>query len=150
MRVVFVLSLGLVAGLFGCGGHVVTKKDVIARADQICESAASSVRAIAPPAGGSMSALAGYYGEVTPIIEREVRALRALPHPSQDRRVLKSYLDAIASSAGEYAALVRAAQAGDVGAFAAASAALRSNPAAGLAARYGMTECGGSLGTGAS
>jgi hypothetical protein len=97
-----------------------------------------------------MSELARYYKRVTPIVQAEVKQLRALPRPSQDRALLNQYLDAIGSSASEYEALVTAARSGDRAALESTSAALRSNPAASLAARYGITECGGSLGTAAS
>jgi hypothetical protein len=144
------LSVGVALAVSACGGHAITKKDVIARGDQICQAAASSARAVPPPTGQSMPELARYYRQVTPIVQAEVKQLRALPRPSQDLALLNQYLDAIASSAGEYTALVRAAQNGDRAALASAGAALRSNAAAGLATRYGITECGGSIGTAAS
>jgi hypothetical protein len=142
------LSAVVTAALAACGSNAVTKKDVIARGNQICETAASSVRAVPPPGGQSLAELARYYKQVTPIVQTEVKQLRALPRPAQDRALLTRYLDAIASSAIEYNALAAAAQAGDRGALASASAALRSNPAASLATRYGITECGQSPGTG--
>ena len=146
---------GLLAGaslaLAGCGAsHTVTKNDVIARGNVICATAASAVRSVPPPSGGSASALAHYFKRVTPIVDTEVRQLRALPRPPQDRTLLSRYLDAIASSAAEYHALAGAAQRGDRGALASASAALRSNPAASLAARYGIADCAASPGTAAS
>jgi hypothetical protein len=144
------LPAAVAVALGGCGGHTINKKDVIARGNQICETAASSVRAVHPPSGGSLSELALYYKRVTPIVETEVTQLQALPRPPQDGALLNRYLDAIASSSTEYRALTAAAQAGDRGALASASAALRSNPAASLAASYGITGCGGSPGTGAS
>jgi hypothetical protein len=144
------LSVGVAVAVSACGGHAVTKNDVIARGNQICQTAATSARAVPPPTGQSISELARYYKQVTPIVQAEVKQLQALPRPSQDLSLLNRYLDAIASSAGEYGALVTAAQNGDRAALASASAALRSNPAASLATAYGITECGGSLGTAAS
>jgi len=142
--------LAAALALSACGGTAITKKDVIARGNQICETAASAVRSINPPNGESVAALAQYYKRVTPIVATEVRQLRALPRPSQDRGLLNRYLAAIASSAAEYEALAAAAQHGDRGALASAGAALRSNPAAGLASRYGIAGCGESSGTAAS
>jgi hypothetical protein len=136
--------------LAACGGHTITKADVIARGNQICETAASSVRALPPPGGQSLSDLARYYKQVTPIVRAEVNQLRALPRPAQDRTLLNRYLDAIASSASDYETLAAAARDGDRAELATAAAALRSNPAAGLATSYGITRCGGSLGTAAS
>jgi hypothetical protein len=136
--------------LAACGGHTTTKADVIARGNQICETAASSVRALTPPSGQSLSGLASYYKQVTPIVGAEVNQLQALPRPSQDRALLNRYLEAIARSATDYESLAAAARNGDRAALATASAALRSNPAAGLATSYGITRCGGSLGTAAS
>lgn len=144
------LLAGMAAVLAACGSHTITKSDVIARGNQICETAASSVRSVTPPSGESLSQLAQYYQRVTPIVQTEAQQLRALPRPSQDRALLNRYLAAIASSATEYRALAAAAQDGDRGALASASAALRSNPAAGLAVRYGIAQCGASPGTAAS
>jgi hypothetical protein len=136
--------------LCACGGQALTKKDVIARGNQICETAARAVRSITPPTSQTLAALAQYYKRVTPIVAAEVRQLQALPRPSQDRGLLNRYLAAIASSAAEYEALAAAAQHGDRGALAIAGAALRANPAAGLASRYGIVGCGDSSGTAAS
>ncbi len=144
------VRLGAALALAACGSHTITKMDVIARGNQICETAASSVRSVTPPSGGSLSGLAQYYKRVTPIVQTEVKQLRALPRPPQDRALLNRYLDAISSSATEYKALAAAAQDGDRAALASASAALRSNPAASLAVRYGIAQCGASPGTAAS
>jgi hypothetical protein len=143
-------ALGVTVAVSACGGHTITKNDVIARGNQICQTAASSVRAVSPPGGGAASDLTRYYAQITPVVEAEVKQLRALPRPSQDRALLDQYLAAIAGSAAEYQALVTAARSGDRASLQSASAALRANPAASLATRYGITECGGSLGTAAS
>ena len=145
-----VASVLAAVALAGCGGHTITKADVIARGNQICETAASSVRALAPLSGQSLSELARYYKQVTPIVQAEVNQLRALPRPSQDRSLLNRYLQAIASSATDYEALAAAARNGDRATLAIAGATLRSNLGASLATRYGITRCGGSLGTAAS
>lgn len=144
------LLAGMAVALAACGSHTITKKDVIARGNQICQTAARSVRSVAPPRGESLPGLAQYYTRVTPIVQTEVKQLRALPRPAQDRALLNRYLEAVSSSATAYQALAAAAQAGDRGALESASAALRSNPAARLAVRYGITECGASPGTAAS
>jgi hypothetical protein len=144
------LLIAAAVSLAGCGGHTITKDDVIAQGDQICETAASSVRALSPPAGQSLGELARYYRQVTPIVEAEVTKLRALPRPARDRALLLEYLSAVGRSAGEYEALVHATRTGDRAALVAAAAALRGNPAPSLANRYGMTRCGGSVGTAAS
>ncbi len=148
LRLVALLAASL--ALCACGGQAITKRDVIARGNQICERAASAVRSITPPNGESPAALAQYYKRVTPIVATEVRQLQALPRPSQDRGLLNRYLAALAGSAAEYEALAAAAQHGDLGALASAGAALRANPAAGLASRYGIAGCGESSGTAAS
>jgi hypothetical protein len=150
------LNLGLAPllaaslALCACGGTAITKKDVIARGNQICETAASAVRSVSPPNSESLAALAQYYKRVAPIVATEVKQLQALPRPSPDRALLNRYLAAITSSASEYEALAAAARNGDSGALASAGAALRANPAAGLAARYGIAGCGVSSGTAAS
>lgn len=143
--------VGTTVALAACGGgHATTKQDVIAQANQICATAAGSLRSLTPPSGRSLAGLARYYRRVTPIVESEVKQLRALPRPPQDVALLNRFVAAIERSAADYHALARATRDGDRAAFARASAALRSNPAASLATRYGITECGGSLGTSAS
>lgn len=144
------LLVAAAGALAGCGGHTITKDDVIAQGNQICETAASSVRALSPPTGQSLGQLARYYRQVTPIVDAEVKKLRALPRPAQDRALLAQYLDAVGRSASQYATLAAAARTGDRAALVSAAAVLRSNPAASLANRYGITRCGGSLGTAAS
>ena len=66
-----------------CGGHTVTKKDVIARANGICITALRSMRELPPPAG--TTGLADYLDKVAPIVENEATQTRALPRPAQDR-----------------------------------------------------------------
>ncbi len=146
------MAIGACAALAGCGGssHAATKKEVIARGDQICQTADSQVRAVPPPAAGSPSSLASYYRNVTPIVRTEVQQLLALPRPAKDRTLLTRYLAAISLAAGQYQALAAAAARGDSAAVAGTGAALRANPAGDLAGRYGLTGCGGSLGTSAS
>jgi hypothetical protein len=134
----------------GCGGHTATKSDVIARASQICETAATSVREVAPPSGQSMPELARYFAQVAPIVRGEVTQLSALPRPAEDRAVLDQYVAAAEQSANAFRGLAAAARAGDRAALASAGAALRANPAGTLAARYGIPRCAGSLGTAAS
>jgi hypothetical protein len=135
------------AGLAACGGQAATKSDVIARGNEICESASSSVRSIPAPTDQSLAQLGLYYDQVTPIVQREAKQLRALPTPAQDRALLRRYQSAVGESARAYSALAAAARQGDPAGVASAGAALRSSPASALALRYGLTRCGGSLGT---
>jgi hypothetical protein len=133
-----------------CGGHAVTKKDVIARANAICINALRAVRSVPPPAGatGSPAALAAYLQKVAPIIETEASATKALPRPAQDRVLLNRYVTALADGATQYRALSAAAKHGDSAGFAHALAVLRESPAPALAARYGLNRCNASAGTG--
>jgi hypothetical protein len=142
-----VLLLAVVASSACGGAQPATKGDVVARANQICATAASAIRSLAPPASQSLRALSRYYRRVTPIVRTEVAQLRALPRPAQDRPLLARFLGAVERSARDFRRLAAAARAGDRDGFDTASAALRSSPASSLAARYGMKECGGSLGT---
>lgn len=150
-RLAVVSALLLGSLLSACGSSGESKPDFVARANAICENALRDVRDIAPPAVGggatSLPSLAPYLHSVTPIVETEVKQLRALPRPSADRAVLGSYMAAIGKSAADYRALDHAARIGDRGAFASALAELRASPAASLAARYGLAECAGSAGT---
>ncbi len=143
-----VLAACLVAT--ACGGHTVTKKDVVARANAICINALRAVRSVPPPAGatGSPAAMAAYLEKVAPIIETEASATKALPRPAQDRALLNRYVAALADGATQYRALSAAARNGDSAGFAHALAVLRESPAPALAARYGLTRCNASAGTG--
>jgi hypothetical protein len=135
-----------------CGGHTVTKKDVIARANGICINALRAVRSLPPPSGGarSPSALAPYLQKVAPIVEKEASETRALPRPTQDRALLNRYVAAVTASANQYRALADAAKNGDSAALSQGLAALRASPVPALAARYGLTRCNVSAGSGAS
>jgi len=150
LRAVATAAAACALGLAGCGSHAATKQDVIARGNQICDTAAAAVRAVPPPAGTSTQALARYYEQVLPIVDKEASQLQALPRPAQNRSTLKAYVDAIAASVTAYHKVVAAAQQGDSGTVASESAKLRASPAAGLAQLYGMTDCARSPGTSAS
>jgi hypothetical protein len=135
-----------------CGGHTVTKKDVIARANGICITALRAARSLPPPAGGtgSPAALAGYLDKLVPIVDKEASQTRALPRPAQDRAVLNRYVAAVTAGARQYRALATAAKQGDAAAVTQGLAALRASPAAALAAQYGLTRCNASASTGVS
>jgi hypothetical protein len=135
-------------GIAACGGHTATKQDVIARANAICAGAERDLRATPPPAGGtSLSGLATYLRAVTPILQREVSNLQALPRPATDRALLNRYLSAVATSGATYRALAAAAGRGDQDAVNQALAQLGASPASSLAARYGLNQCAGTSGT---
>jgi hypothetical protein len=135
-----------------CGGHTVTKKDVVARANGICINALRAVRSVPPPAGaaGSPTALATYLQKVVPIVQKEASETRALPRPAQDGAVLDRYVAAVTATASRYEALARAAKRGDSAAVSQGLAALRASPVPALAARYGLTRCSVSAGSGVS
>jgi hypothetical protein len=124
--------------LAACGGGV-TKKDVIARADGICANAVRAVRAAQASIGGAQ--------KVAAAIAREAKQLRALPRPAEDHALLDRYIAAIGRLATEYRDVANALRAGNQGAVSTALAALRTNPAAALAARYGLRECAGARAT---
>jgi hypothetical protein len=139
-------------GATACGGHPVTKKDVVARANGICISTLRAVRSVPPPSGGagSPSALARYLQKVAPIVGQEASDTRALPRPAQDRALLNRYVTAVTASADQYRALASAAKRGDSAAVSQGLAALRASPVSALAARYGLTRCNVSAGSGVS
>lgn len=133
-----------------CGGHTVTKEDVIARGNAICGAALRDLRATPPPAAGetSLPGLAAYLRAVMPILQREVSNLQMLPRPAADRALLDQYVSAVAKSGATYRALAAAARRGDQDAVNQALAQLEANPASSLAARYGLNQCAGTAGTG--
>lgn len=133
-----------------CGGHTVTKKEVIARANGICISALRAVRSVPAPAGGTgaPAALATYLDKVVPIVEKEASDTRALPRPAKDRVLLDRYIAAVSAGASQYRALETAAKNGNAEAVAHGLAALRLSPAPALAVQYGLNRCNASAGTG--
>jgi hypothetical protein len=135
-----------------CGGHTVTKRDVVARANAICFNTLIAVRSVPPPAGdpSSPTALAGYLHTVLPIIEKEASDTRALPRPAKDRAVLDRYVAAVTAGAKLNGSLAADAKRGDSAAVSSDLAALRESPGPALAARYGLIRCNASAGTGIS
>ena len=135
-----------------CGSHTATKNDVIARANGICANALRDIRATPSGSGGttSLTALAAYLRSVLPILKREASDLRALPKPANGRPLLHQYLSAVGRSTATYRALTAAAARGDQAAVNQALAQLRANPASALAARYGLSQCAGTVGTAVS
>jgi hypothetical protein len=138
--------LGL--GVAACGGHTVTKKDVVARANGICTTALHAMREVPAPTGTAN--VSPYLAKVLPIVEKEAKDTQALPRPAQDRALLNRYVAAVTATATQYRALATAAEHADGAAVAQGLAALRANPAPALAARYGLTRCNASAGTGVS
>lgn len=139
---------GCVLALAGCGSHAETKQDFVARADAICAATTRDLRTVSgtPPSG--VAAVARYLSGVIPLLERELKQLRALPRPAARRVELGRYLAAQAQIVARYRTLADAARHGDAGAVNQALAALSSSPAAGLASSYGLADCAGASGTG--
>jgi hypothetical protein len=142
-------ALTLAALLAGCGSSY-TKRDFVASADAICASAVRQTRSIAPPSfttskAQQLSALAGYLAVVSPIVQSEVKQIRALQRPTGTARssaALAGYVAALSQVAGDYGKLAAAARRGDAQGVASAEAALRASPVASLAAGYGLRSCG--------
>lgn len=134
------------------GGHAATKQDVIARGNAICAGALRDIRALPSPAtgGASTAALAKYLQQVVPIIHTEITNLRALPRPTRDRALLDRYLAAMTATEAQYHALIAAARSGNSAAVSDALSTLAASPAAGLADRYGLTQCASAAGTAVS
>jgi hypothetical protein len=148
------IALTAVICVAGCGANY-TKRDFLARADGICNTAVREIRSIAPPASpaGQPEAVAvgAYFKKLVPIAESEVAQLRALRRPpgsAADAANLSRYLHTLAGDAGVYRQLGVAAASGDSTGVASAEAQLRASPVAGLAAAYGLRQCGNAGGTG--
>ena len=120
----------------------------MARANAICMKTLGQTRAITPPASTSQpgGAFAAYLGQLVPLVQSEAEQIRALKRPgggtAQDRQMLSRYLAALGQVAAAYGQLEGAAKRGDVQAIASVEAMLRANPAADLAASYGLRACG--------
>jgi hypothetical protein len=138
-----VVAVALV--LAGCGSA--SKKDVIARADAICAGTQRDLRALTPPTGSSLSALASYFGQVVLITDNEATQVHKLPRPKQDLAALDRWIQSVQLAAGDFRALASAAKLADRQAFDTALAALRTSDETGLAERYGARVCAASSGT---
>lgn len=140
--------LALAASISACGGSSYTKADFLARANAICTKTLNQTRAITPPASSTQpgGALAAYLGQLVPLVQSEADQIRALKRPgggtAQDRLMLSQYLAALGQVAAAYRELEAAARRGDAQAIASVEATLRANPAAALAASYGLRVCG--------
>jgi hypothetical protein len=146
-RVYGLLTAALLVSACGGGGGY-TKADFVARANAICTKTLNQTRAIIPPAstappGGEFAA---YLGQLVPLVQSETDQIRALKRPSggtaEDRRMLSQYLAALGQVVTAYRQLKAAAKQGDAQAIANVEATLRANPAADLAASYGLRSCG--------
>lgn len=142
----------LAVAVSACGGHTVTKQDVIAQGNAICAGALRDIRALPSPAlaGSSTAALAKYLAQVLPIIHTEVAGLQKLARPARDRALLNRFLAAIGSTEAQYRTLYAAARAGDSAAVSEALSALGGGPSATLASQYGLTQCANASGTAVS
>jgi hypothetical protein len=135
--------------LAGCGGASSnTKTDFVARANAICTQTLDQTRAVTPPTSTAQSGggLAAYLGHLVPLLQSEADQIRALKRPAggtaRDRLMLSRYLAALGQVVTAYRELEAAAKRGDAQAIASVEAALRANPAADLAASYGLRSCG--------
>lgn len=146
-------AIAAALAIVGCGsGHTATKQDVVARGNAICAGALRDIRALPAPAtaGGSTGGLAKYLQQVLPIVHKEIAGLRALPRPARDRVLLDQYLAAMGAAESKYRAVLAAARSGDSAAVSDALSTLAASPAAGLADRYGLTQCASASGTAVS
>lgn len=139
--------LVLAAVVASCGGSGYTKSDFVARADAICTSTLSQTRALSPPASTSQpgGALAGYLGQLVPLVQSEAAQLRALKRPPDNAResaTLTSYYNALAQIVASYRQLEAAARSGDTQTVTDVEATLRASPIAALATSYGLKSCG--------
>ncbi len=141
------LTVALLVSACGGGGHY-KKADFVARADGICTKTLNQTRAITQPSPTSQpgGALAAYLGQLVPLLQSEANQIRALKRPTdgtaQDRRTLSQYLVALGQVVAAYRQLEAAAKQGDAQTIANVEATLRDNPAADLAASYGLRTCG--------
>ena len=140
--------------LAGCGGTI-SRHAYIQRADAICGVALRSVRSVPPPqltGSARMRAvsLGTYLARVVPFLRRELKALGALPRPSQrpaSARVLHRYLVALRQSVTQFDNLAAAATFGKTALVSSAELALAGNAVPKLAAQYGLADCSSSAPT---
>ena len=141
------MRLAVVAGvtlaLTACGKDGVTKADVIAQGNAICQDAQAKVRTLKPPDGTSLRALAPYLAKASRIVDDQAAKLRRLPRAGDDAAALARFKAASSRDAKRYRGLSDAANAHDRGAYERAATALRTSTSSRLADRYGLTGCSG-------
>ncbi len=145
-------ALALLAGLViaGCGSY--TKADYVQRAEGICTSTLDAVRRLAPPdQSGSTahrdSSLTAYLNRVLPLMQRQLKRLRALPRPSQSQiqeRALNAYLAGLRSSVAQFIVLTAAARSSTAGVVNSIAASLATEQLSRLARAYGLKTCSSS------
>lgn len=146
-RVCGLLTVAVLVSACGGSSHP-TKADFVARANAICTKTLNQTRAITAPTSTSQSggALGAYLGKLVPLLQSEADQIRSLKRPTgdtaQERRILSQYLTSLGQVVAAYHRLEEAAKRGDADAVASVEATLRANPAADLAASYGLRSCG--------
>ena len=117
---------------------------MIARADAICSSTLSQIRAVAPPTGVSA---ATYLRKVAPIVDKEAAQIAKLPRPAARKATLDQFVAAVQTADHAYRQATAAAGRGNSSGVATALSTLRTSRAPLLARRYGLTACAGSSAT---
>ncbi|MDQ3570572.1 MAG: hypothetical protein M3396_08125 [Actinomycetota bacterium] len=139
-RLITITGALVALGLSSCGGT--SKADYAKRADPVCSATNGELSAVAKPA--NLKQLGESSAKVAAATDKQVKALRQLDQPKEDRRDLDNVL---ASMDGTVAAAkkVETAAAGDDGRTVEAGVAeLRqaTTKADDAARNYGLTQCG--------
>lgn len=141
-------AFAAVLAITACGGSTVSRKDVIARADRICSTALTRLRTVTPPsrAPAALTSMSAYVGRILPIVDTELAQLRKLPQPDSGGRLLRAYIRSVATTAGQYRALARAAASGEQDRVDTALTTLSTSSAGSDAAAFGLTTCASAAG----
>jgi hypothetical protein len=126
--------------MFFAGG--VSKEEFIEQADDIC--AAKLEEASSIPAPTDLESTGNLFTEVTPILEDQVREIKALEAPEEDAEVLDDWLDTQTALVDVFRTAADAATSGDQEGFDEAFAEANEIQARSsrLAEDYGFESCG--------
>ena len=140
---VLVLALGIaVYLLFFTGG--VSKEEFVQQADDICEEALDKAAGIAVPTDTDLESSGRLFAEVRPILETQIRQIRALEPPEEDADVLQDWLGTQSELVDVFGTAAEAASSGNQEGFdeAFAEANAIQGRSSSLAEEYGFEVCG--------
>jgi hypothetical protein len=132
--------VALIATIAGCGGgRTLTHRQLVERADSICNAASARARALPRPT--SVPRIIAFVDQAAPVVTDLQRRLSALKPSGADRARYEQLLRDQSSGLAALPKLKTAAETGNATEAQQAAAALAANPADRDARALGMTAC---------
>lgn len=132
--------LAALGGLFSSGG--VSKEEFIPQADAICRDTGEQTATLEPPT--DLPSIGEFFSAVTPLLEEETSAIKALESPEEDKETLDAWIATHEELAGLFSSAADAGNSGDQQGFDSAFTEVNTVQAESgrLAAEYGFRVCG--------